>query len=159
MYIQLWIIYGLIACITYAVFSGSIVVFTNYRKLQSESFTTLALLVLAFAGILSLITLFVFPNFKNQIPNIITSNGTIHQTILILIGIAVLMLITHVCVYFAIINAPNAGYAQSIVNVSALLLALGMWIWYKQPLSKLGLAGIVLIVIGSGMLQMGSTPN
>jgi drug/metabolite transporter (DMT)-like permease len=154
--IPLWIIYGLIACITYAVFSGSIVVFTNSRKLKNESFTTLALLVLSFAGILSLLILFCFPNFKNQITKIISSNGNIHQTVFILIGISVLMIITHVCVYFAIINAPNAGYAQSIVNISALLLALGMWIWYKQPLSRLGLGGMVLIVIGCGMLKMGS---
>lgn len=156
MEIPLWIIYGLIACITYAVFSGSIVVFTNSRKLKNESFTTLALLVLSFAGILSLLILFCFPNFKNQITKIISSNGNIHQTVFILIGISVLMIITHVCVYFAIINAPNAGYAQSIVNISALLLALGMWIWYKQPLSPMGLGGMVLIVIGCGMLKMGS---
>lgn len=139
----------MLACLSYTLFSGALVHFTNSQQLQAHAFG-IAMVLLAVAGAFALCAIATVPALRQQV-RAVASNRTVG----ILAVLALLIVSTHSLVYASIVHAPNAGYAQAIVNVSALLLAVGMWFWFRQPLGAVALGGIVLITIGSVLLKIG----
>ena len=115
----------------------------------------LALILFVVGGAIAFGLLAFVPSLRDKFLRTYTERGDGRGTALAIGLLACLMLTTHLCVYISIVKAPNAGYAQAIVNVSALLIALILWATYRQELSLVALAGIALITIGSGMLKVG----
>jgi hypothetical protein len=146
-----WVGYALLACAFYTTLSVAVVLFS--RRHAEVSVVTLSLILLAGAGLLAAVALASVPALRRSATACATACAT-RAIAVPICAMAVLVLLTHVCVYVAIVQAPNAGYAQAIVNVSALLLALVMWCWFAQPLGAAALTGIVLITLGSALLKV-----
>jgi hypothetical protein len=154
---QSWLLYAIVACITYTVFAICIVVLSRRSPafVKKDALVVLALILFVVGGAIAFGLLAFVPSLRDQFLRTYTESSEGRGIVLAIVLLACLMLTTHLCVYISIVKAPNAGYAQAVVNVSALLIALIMWGAYRQELSSVALAGIALITVGSGMLKLG----
>ena len=150
-----WVWYALAACVTYTAFSVCIVAISkrDASTVDRDALVVLALLLFVLGGVIAAALLLGVPGLRTKFLQTYVQRSVPAVTVAAIAGMAVLMVTTHLCVYVSIVKAPNAGYAQAIVNVSALLLALVMWLGFGQSLSAIALAGIACITVGSGLLQ------
>ena len=73
----------------------------------------------------------------------------------ILVGVAVLVILTQIGIMTSVVRSPNPGYAYIIINANVLLVLLGAWLFFHLRvtiMSGIGVAvaliGIVLVICG-----------
>ena len=131
-----WILISFIAAILGACSLIIISFLKNNRNIDYIVITTIIFTICAILGILLCIIQ----------KKTILSNIRKDYKPLILAGI--LFFITNIACFYAISNAPNPAYANSIININAvIMLLIGIYI-FKQQVTVMSEIGVVLIAIG-----------